>query len=55
LLKTDKTRPESLEAYYGLAGPTKPMQALQRDSLLVQSSNSTEDVYEKPMAEVSEG
>ncbi|XP_072217920.1 filamin-A-interacting protein 1 [Leuresthes tenuis] len=52
LLKTNKTRPESLEAYYGLAGPTKPLQALQRDSLLVQSSSSTEDVYEKPMAEL---
>ncbi|KAM4522255.1 filamin-A-interacting protein 1 isoform 2-T2 [Odontesthes bonariensis] len=53
MIKTDKTRPESLEAYYGLAGPTKPLQALQRDSLLVQSSGgSAEDVYEKPMAEL---
>ncbi|XP_024147667.1 filamin-A-interacting protein 1 isoform X1 [Oryzias melastigma] len=51
LLKTEKTRPETLEAHYGFAAPTKPLQALQRDSQLFQGS-STEDVYEKPMAEL---
>lgn len=52
LLKSDRTRPETLEAHYGSSVPTKPLQALQRDGLLTLSSNSTEDVYEKPMAEV---
>lgn len=55
LLKVDTTRPETLEAHYGSSTPTKPLQALQRDALLTRSNNSTEDVYEKPMAEVSEG
>ncbi|XP_033504727.2 filamin-A-interacting protein 1 isoform X1 [Epinephelus lanceolatus] len=52
LLKSDRTRPESLEAHYASAVPTKPLQALQRDGLLTLSNNSTEDVYEKPMAEL---
>ncbi|XP_070843207.1 filamin-A-interacting protein 1 isoform X1 [Chaetodon trifascialis] len=52
MLKSDKTRPETLEAHYGSSVPTKPLQALQRDGLLTLSSNSTEDVYEKPMAEL---
>lgn len=52
LLKADTTRPETLEAHYGSAAPTKPLQALQRDTLLTRSNNSTEDVYEKPMAEL---
>ncbi|XP_059211696.1 filamin-A-interacting protein 1 [Centropristis striata] len=52
LLKTDRTRPETLEAHYGSAVPTKPLQALQRDNLLAVSSSSSQDVYEKPMAEL---
>ncbi|XP_035534493.1 filamin-A-interacting protein 1-like isoform X1 [Morone saxatilis] len=52
LLKSDRTRPETLEAHYGSAVPSRPLQALQRDALLTRSSNSTEDVYEKPMAEL---
>ncbi|KAK2889804.1 filamin-A-interacting protein 1-like isoform X1 [Channa argus] len=52
LLKSERTRPETLEAHYGSAAPTKPLQALQRDTLLIHSNNSTEDVYEKPMAEL---
>lgn len=52
LIKTEKTRPETLEAHYGSGAPTRPLQALQRDGLLVHSSRSTEDVYERPMAEV---
>ncbi|XP_029352706.1 filamin-A-interacting protein 1 isoform X2 [Echeneis naucrates] len=51
LLRSEKTRPDTLEAHYGSAVPTKPLQALQRDALLVHSS-STQDVYEKPMAEL---
>lgn len=52
LLKSEKTRPETLEAHYGLAAPSKPLQALQRDGLLVHGHGSTEDVYKRPMAEV---
>ncbi|XP_042359067.1 filamin-A-interacting protein 1 isoform X3 [Plectropomus leopardus] len=52
LLKSDRTKPETLEAHYASAVPTKPLQALQRDGLLSLSNNSTEDVYEKPMAEL---
>ncbi|XP_056260717.1 filamin-A-interacting protein 1 isoform X1 [Seriola aureovittata] len=52
LLKTEKTRPETLEAHYGSAVPAKPLQALQRDGLLVHSNKSADDVYEKPMAEL---
>ncbi|XP_028252846.1 filamin-A-interacting protein 1 isoform X2 [Parambassis ranga] len=52
LLKSEKTRPETLEAHYGLAAPSKPLQALQRDGLLVHGHGSMEDVYERPMAEL---
>ncbi|XP_041661151.1 filamin-A-interacting protein 1-like isoform X2 [Cheilinus undulatus] len=52
LMKSDKTKPETLEAHYGSAAPLKPLQALQRDALLTRSNNSTEDVYETPMAEL---
>ncbi|XP_029318590.1 filamin-A-interacting protein 1 isoform X2 [Cottoperca gobio] len=52
LLKSDRTRPEALEAHYASAVPTKPLQALQRDGLLTLSNNCTDDVYEKPMAEL---
>uniref|UniRef100_UPI0037E7DD75 filamin-A-interacting protein 1 isoform X2 n=1 Tax=Semicossyphus pulcher TaxID=241346 RepID=UPI0037E7DD75 len=52
MLKTDRTRPETLEAHYGLAVPVKPLQGLQRDALLTCSHNSSEDVYEGPMAEL---
>ncbi|KAG7508261.1 hypothetical protein JOB18_008274 [Solea senegalensis] len=54
LLKSDRTRPETLEAHYGSAAPVKPLQALQRDGVLVHGGggSSTDDVYEKPMAEL---
>ncbi|XP_039638774.1 filamin-A-interacting protein 1 isoform X2 [Perca fluviatilis] len=52
LLKSDRTRPETLEAQYGSAYPAKPLQALQRDGLLTHHNNRTDDVYEKPMAEL---
>ncbi|XP_053192886.1 LOW QUALITY PROTEIN: filamin-A-interacting protein 1 [Scomber japonicus] len=52
MLKTEKTRPETLEAHYGSASPTKPLQALQRDGLLTNSKTATDDVYERPMAEL---
>lgn len=53
LLKSDRTRPETLEAHYGSSAPTRALQALQRDGLLLSNTNSKQDVYEKPMAEVS--
>ncbi|XP_075940571.1 filamin-A-interacting protein 1 [Anarhichas minor] len=53
LLKSDRTGPETLEAQYASAVPTKPLQALQRDGLFtLKNCNSTDDVYEKPMAEL---
>ncbi|MEQ2181820.1 hypothetical protein GOODEAATRI_015463, partial [Goodea atripinnis] len=52
LLKSDRTRPETLEAHYGSAAPSKPLQALQRDTTLLHDNQSTDDVYERPMAEV---
>lgn len=52
MMRSERTRPEALEAHYGSAVPTKPLQALQRDALLTSSRNPTEDVYEMPMAEV---
>lgn len=54
MMRSERTRPEALEAHYGSAVPTKPLQALQRDALLTNSNNPTEDVYEMPMAEVRE-
>lgn len=53
LMKSDRTRPETLEAHYGSSAPTRALQALQRDGLLLSNTNSKQDVYEKPMAEVS--
>ncbi|KAK9531931.1 hypothetical protein VZT92_011321 [Zoarces viviparus] len=53
LLKSDRTGPETLEAQYASAVPTKPLQALQRDGLFtLKNSSSTDDVYQKPMAEL---
>nr|XP_020475120.1 filamin-A-interacting protein 1 isoform X2 [Monopterus albus] len=52
LLKSERTRPDTLEAHYGSAVPIKPLQALQRDGLLTQSGSSADDVYEKPIAKL---
>ncbi|KAM4633072.1 filamin-A-interacting protein 1 [Polymixia lowei] len=52
MLKSDRTQPEILEAHYGSADPTKPLLALQRDSLLSSCRTATDDVYERPMAEL---
>ncbi|KAM9354640.1 filamin-A-interacting protein 1 isoform 1-T2 [Pholidichthys leucotaenia] len=52
LLKSERTRPEVLEAHYGSAIPTRPLQALQRDGLVLHGDTGTEDVYERPMAEL---
>ncbi|XP_027896704.1 filamin-A-interacting protein 1 isoform X1 [Xiphophorus couchianus] len=52
LLRSDRTGPETLEAHYGSAAPCRPLQALQRDSALLHGNQRTEDVYERPMAEL---
>ncbi|XP_071766707.1 filamin-A-interacting protein 1 isoform X3 [Centroberyx gerrardi] len=51
MLKSERTRPEALEAHYASAAPTRPLQALQRDGLL-SGRTHTDDVYETPMAEL---
>ncbi|XP_030628411.1 filamin-A-interacting protein 1 [Chanos chanos] len=52
MLKSERTRPETLEAHYGSAAPIKPLLALQRDSMLTGGQTTGEDVYETPMAEL---
>ncbi|XP_016367232.1 filamin-A-interacting protein 1-like [Sinocyclocheilus rhinocerous] len=46
------SRPEELESRYGLSGPTRPLQALQRDRMLSNNHAQHENVYDKPMAEL---
>ncbi|XP_073683326.1 filamin A interacting protein 1a [Garra rufa] len=46
------SRPEELESRYGLSGPTRPLQALQRDRTLSNNHPQHENVYDKPMAEL---
>ena len=53
MLKSEHPRPEALEAHYGSALPSKPLLALQRDSLLTTNTTALDDVYDRPMAEVS--
>ncbi|KAJ3606839.1 hypothetical protein NHX12_026358 [Muraenolepis orangiensis] len=53
LLVSERTQqPAMLEAQYGLAGPTRPLQALQRDRLLAHIAAPSEDVYQRPMEEL---
>lgn len=52
VLKTEKTR-KTLESHYGSAAPTTALQALQRDSLLTNTQTHIDNVYQRPMAEVS--
>ncbi|CAB1342760.1 unnamed protein product [Coregonus sp. 'balchen'] len=53
MLKSERTQPEALEAHYGSAAPTKPLQALQRDSLLTNNTTTLgDDVYQMPMQEL---
>lgn len=53
MLKSERTQPEALEAHYGSAAPIKPLQALQRDSILTNTTMLGDNVYEMPMQEVS--
>ncbi|KAJ8398215.1 hypothetical protein AAFF_G00430590 [Aldrovandia affinis] len=52
MLKSERTRPEALEAHYGSSAPDKALRALHRDGLLVHSQSFGDDVYEMPMAEL---
>ncbi|XDV42630.1 hypothetical protein PO909_011258 [Leuciscus waleckii] len=46
------SRPEELESRYGSSGPTRPLQALQRDQTLSYNHAQHEHVYDKTMAEL---
>ncbi|XP_064412578.1 filamin-A-interacting protein 1 isoform X2 [Latimeria chalumnae] len=52
MMKTEKTKPEALEAHYGFSTPDNILRALHRDALLTKEKSMGEDVYEKPMAEL---
>ncbi|XP_017551189.1 filamin-A-interacting protein 1 isoform X2 [Pygocentrus nattereri] len=52
MLKSERTQPEALEAYYGSAAPIRPLQALQRDNQLTCDRAPQDDVYEIPMVEL---
>ncbi|XP_030054912.1 filamin-A-interacting protein 1 isoform X2 [Microcaecilia unicolor] len=52
MLKTEKTKPEVLEAHYGFSGPEDVLQILHKDALLAKEKSIGDDVYEKPMAEL---
>ncbi|KAH0622096.1 hypothetical protein JD844_024071 [Phrynosoma platyrhinos] len=51
MLKTEKIRPEVLEAHYGSAAPENVLKILHRDALLAHEKSAGEDVYEKPISE----
>lgn len=53
MLKTEKTKPEVLEAHYGSATPENVLRVLHRDAILAQEKSIGEDVYEKPISEVT--
>ncbi|XP_028903219.1 filamin-A-interacting protein 1 isoform X1 [Ornithorhynchus anatinus] len=52
MLKTEKTKPQALEAHYGSAAPEGILRALHRDAILAQDTAIGEDVYEKPISEL---
>ncbi|NXN94309.1 FLIP1 protein, partial [Rhinopomastus cyanomelas] len=52
MLKTEKTKPEVLEAHYGSATPENVLRVLHRDATLAQEKSVREDVYEKPISEL---
>ncbi|XP_075454113.1 filamin-A-interacting protein 1 isoform X2 [Ascaphus truei] len=52
MLKTEKTKPEVLEAHYGFSAPEDVLRVLHRDAILAKEKPIGEDVYEKPMAEL---
>ncbi|CAH2248938.1 Hypothetical predicted protein [Pelobates cultripes] len=52
MLKTEKAKPEVLEAHYGFSAPEDVLRILHRDAVLAKEKSIGEDVYEKPMAEL---
>ncbi|XP_078504206.1 filamin-A-interacting protein 1 isoform X2 [Lissotriton helveticus] len=52
MLKTEKTKPQVLEAHYGFSAPEDVLRVLHRDALLSKDKSLGDDVYEKPMAEL---
>lgn len=53
VLKAEKIDLALLEAKYGFVTPQKVLQALQRDAIQGKCDVFQEDIYEKPMAEVT--
>lgn len=53
VLKADKLDVALLEAKYGFVTPQKVLQALQRDAVQGKADVFQEDIYEKPMEEVT--
>ncbi|KAM3853627.1 filamin-A-interacting protein 1 isoform 2-T2 [Vipera latastei] len=52
MLKTEKIRPEILEAHYGSSAPENVLRILHRDALLSKEKSVGEDVYEMPISEL---
>lgn len=55
VLKAEKVDMALLEAKYGFVTPEKVLQALQRDAIQGKADVLQEDIYEKPMEEVTAG
>lgn len=53
VLKAEKLDLALLEAKYGFVTPQKVLQALQRDAIQGKAEVLQEDIYEKPMEEVT--
>lgn len=53
VLKAEKIDMALLEAKYGFVTPEKVLQALQRDAIQGKADVLQEDIYEKPMEEVT--
>lgn len=53
VLKAEKIDLALLEAKYGFVTPQKVLQSLQRDAIQGKSEALEEDIYEKPMVEVT--
>ncbi|KAG8444867.1 hypothetical protein GDO86_009862 [Hymenochirus boettgeri] len=54
MLKTDRAKPEVLEAHYGVSAPEDVLRVLHRDATLAKDKSIGQDVYEKPMAELDQ-
>lgn len=54
VLRAEKIDLTLLEAHYGFVTPPNALQALQRDTIQNKGHGWWEDIYEKPIKEVSE-